>query len=317
MLKGILFSVIASATFGLLYFYTQFLAVFNSEQTFGWRIVATLPFVTLLMYLLGDLVQIKQIYQRIVQKPSFLLMLILCAALCGFQLWLFLWGPIHGRGLQVSLGYFLLPLILVLCGWLLYGEKLSKFQIGAIFLAIIGISHEIWRVGSIAWETLCVAIGYSVYFVLRKKLQTDHLGGFWWELLLMSPVALYFILNSKTLAIMALQPSLWLVVMGLGVLSAIGLGSYLLASRLLPLVLFGLLSYLEPVLLALVSLFLGESIQPDEWLSYVPIWCAVGLLVIEGSMYLYRQKQKRISLQRKTATLESLKQQHGADENHG
>ncbi|MCH4248626.1 MAG: EamA family transporter RarD [Acinetobacter populi] len=317
MLKGILFSVIASATFGLLYFYTQFLAVFNSEQTFGWRIVATLPFVTLLMYLLGDLVQIKQIYQRIVQKPSFLLMLILCAALCGFQLWLFLWGPIHDRGLQVSLGYFLLPLILVLCGWLLYGEKLSKFQIGAIFLAIIGISHEIWRVGSIAWETLCVAIGYSVYFVLRKKLQTDHLGGFWWELLLMSPVALYFILNSKTLTIMALQPSLWLVVMGLGVLSAIGLGSYLLASRLLPLVLFGLLSYLEPVLLALVSLFLGESIQPDEWLSYVPIWCAVGLLVIEGSMYLYRQKQKRISLQRKTATLESLKQQHGTDENHG
>lgn len=316
MLKGILFSVIASATFGLLYFYTQFLAVFDSEQTFGWRIVATLPFVTFLMWVLGDLAQIKQIYQRILHNPGFLLALILSSALCGFQLWLFLWGPIHGRGLQVSLGYFLLPLILVLCGWLLYGEKLSKFQIGAIILALIGIGHEIWRVGSVAWETLSVALGYSVYFVLRKKLKTDHLGGFWWELLLMSPIALYFILNSETMTIMTQQASLWLVVAGLGILSAIGLGSYLLASRLLPLVLFGLLSYLEPVLLALAALLIGESIQSDEWLSYIPIWCAVALLVLEGSIYIYRQKQQQIALHRKTALLESLKQQHKTDSNH-
>lgn len=50
------------------------------------------------------------------------------------------------------------------------------------------------------------------------------------------------------------------VVIGLGLLSAIGLGSYILASRYLPLIIFGLLGYLEPVLLALVSLLLGEKL---------------------------------------------------------
>ncbi len=50
----------------------------------------------------------------------------------------------HGRGLQVSLGYFLLPLVLVLAGSVLYGEKISKFQWIAIVLAIIGVGHEIF-----------------------------------------------------------------------------------------------------------------------------------------------------------------------------
>ena len=81
------------------------------------------------------------------------------AVLTSAQLWLFLWGPMHGRGLQVSLGYFLLPLVLVLAGRFLYGEKLSWFQFVAVLLAVFGVGHEIWRLGHIAWETALVAIG--------------------------------------------------------------------------------------------------------------------------------------------------------------
>ncbi|RYB05911.1 EamA family transporter RarD, partial [Acinetobacter baumannii] len=47
MLKGVILSVMASLTFGVLYFYTQLLGQLDSEQTFGWRIIATLPFLTL------------------------------------------------------------------------------------------------------------------------------------------------------------------------------------------------------------------------------------------------------------------------------
>ncbi len=79
----------------------------------------------------------------------------------------------HGRGLQVSLGYFLLPLVLVLAGSVLYGEKLSKLQCLAVLLAVFGVGHEMWRLGSIAWETALVAIGYAAYFVIRKKINTE------------------------------------------------------------------------------------------------------------------------------------------------
>lgn len=294
MFKGIAYSVLASVTFGVLYFYTQLLGLFDSEQTFGWRIISTLPFLTLFMWFSGDLIHIKTIWQRILAKPSLLLLLMMTSVLTSAQLWLFLWGPMHGRGLQVSLGYFLLPLVLVLAGRFLYAEKLSKFQYIAVFLAVFGVGHEIWRLGSIAWETAFVALGYAAYFILRKKIQTDNLGGFWWDLLLILPIAIFFTQTGHTPYLKFLEhPSLGLVVIGLGVLSAIGLGSYILASRYLPLIIFGLLGYLEPVLLALASLVLGEKISTDEWLTYIPIWLAVLVLVIEGAGHLYQQRQRK------------------------
>lgn len=299
MFKGVMLSVLASITFGILYFYTQLLGDLDGQQTFGWRIVATLPFLSLFMYFSGDLRYVKAIYQRIVQKPALLLMLIVTSFLSCVQLWLFLWGPMNGRGLQVSLGYFLLPLVLVLVGSVFYKERLSKLQMVAVFCAVVGVGHELWRLGSIAWETMLVAIGYSLYFFIRKKMSTDNLGGFWWDIVLCLPIAIYFTQTGLSPYLkFAESPSLFLIVAGLGVLSAIGLGSYILASRYLPMVLFGLLSYLEPVLLALVSLVLGESIGAGEWFTYIPIWCAVGILVIEGIWHLYRQQQKFKNLKR-------------------
>lgn len=299
MFKGVMLSVLASITFGILYFYTQLLGDLDGQQTFGWRIVATLPFLSLFMYFSGDLRYVKEIYQRIVQKPALLLMLIVTSFLSCVQLWLFLWGPMNGRGLQVSLGYFLLPLVLVLVGSVFYKEKLSKFQMVAVFFAVVGVGHELWRLGSIAWETMLVAIGYSLYFFIRKKMSTDNLGGFWWDIVLCLPIAIYFTQTGLSPYLkFAESPSLFLIVAGLGILSAIGLGSYILASRYLPMVLFGLLSYLEPVLLTLVSLVLGESIGAGEWFTYIPIWCAVGILVIEGIWHLYRQQQKPKNLKR-------------------
>lgn len=77
----------------------------------------------------------------------------------------------------------------------------------------------------------------------------------------------------------------------LGVISAVALVCYILASRLLPFSLFGLLSYVEPVLLVIVALLLGESIGQSEWPTYLAIWLAVLLLAAEGAQHLLRRQQ--------------------------
>lgn len=292
MFKGIVLSVLASITFGVLYFYTQLLGAFDSQQIFGWRILATLPFLTLFMYYTGELHNVAVVYRRVRAQPMLILALLFTSALSSLQLWLFLWGPVHGRGLQVSLGYFLLPMVLVLFGCVFFKEKLSKFQLISVLLAALGVGSALWRQGSIAWETLVVSLGYALYFLLRKKLRTDHLGGFWWDLLLCLPVAMYLIgTDVQAWSNVFFNPMLLLVVLGLGLLSSIGLGSYILASRYLPLILFGLLSYLEPVLLALASILLGETISADEWWTYIAIWAAVFVLVIEGAWHIYLQRR--------------------------
>ena len=68
----------------------------------------------------------------------------------------------------------------------------------------------------------------------------------------------------------------------LGIVSAVALALYMAASRLLPMGLFGLLSYLEPALLALAALALGESMEPGQWPSYGPIFAAVAVLIADG-----------------------------------
>ncbi|MNR59868.1 hypothetical protein D3C85_1812180 [compost metagenome] len=77
----------------------------------------------------------------------------------------------------------------------------------------------------------------------------------------------------------------------MGIVSAAAGYAYILASRLLPFSLFGLLSYAEPVLLVAVALLLGDSLKPGQWMTYLPIWLAVVVLIIEGLKHLNRMRR--------------------------
>ncbi|WP_313312879.1 EamA family transporter RarD [Pulveribacter sp.] len=287
MLKGLAASVIASVLFGAMYYMAPWLAPLDGEQIFGWRVLCTLPFTSLLVLALRQGGRVRLLLLRAWRQPLLALGLLASAAMLGVQLWLFLWAPLHGRALPVSLGYFLLPLVMVLAGRVLFAEQLSGLQWLGTALAGAGVAHEVLRAGGMSWETWLVALGYTAYFVMRRLLRTDHLGGHWLDMLLLAPAALWFVLRTpSSLGLVAGHPHLWTMVPVLGLVSAVALALYMAAARLLPLGLFGLLSYVEPVLLALVALLLGESIAPQQWPTYGPIFAAVAVLVVDGALRL-------------------------------
>lgn len=295
MSKGILSSVMASCLFAVMYFYTSLLSPLDGEEIFGWRTLLTLPCLTLFMLVSKDWKRVGELLARVKHTPLLLLGMVGTSWLMGVQLWLFLWAPLHGRSLEVSMGYFLLPLAMVLTGRLVYGERLSRLQKVAVACAALGVGHELYQHGSFAWETLVVTIGYPIYFVLRKRSRTDHLGGLWCDMCLLLPWALYFVIQGPlSPADLQAHPGLYALIPILGAISASALIAYVLASRLLPFSLFGLLSYVEPVLLVGVALLLGETIGPDQWLTYLPIWAAVLVLVIEGFKHLLRQRRRSV-----------------------
>ncbi|UPK86360.1 EamA family transporter RarD [Pseudomonas sp. A2] len=295
MSKGILSSVMASCLFAVMYFYTSLLTPLDGEEIFGWRTLLTLPCLTLFMLVSKDWKRVGELLARVKHAPLLLLGMVGTSWLMGVQLWLFLWAPLHGRSLEVSMGYFLLPLAMVLTGRLVYGERLSRLQKVAVACAALGVGHELYQHGSFAWETLVVTIGYPIYFVLRRRCRTDHLGGLWCDMCLLLPWALYFVIQGPlSAADLQAHPGLYALIPILGAISASALIAYVLASRLLPFSLFGLLSYVEPVLLVGVALLLGETIGPDQWLTYLPIWAAVLVLVIEGFKHLLRQRRRSV-----------------------
>src|SRR5690606_15539337 len=118
------------------------------------------------------------------------------------------------------------------------------------------------------------------------------LSALWFDMLFMVPGALFIVLTQEfsLLAQFSRFPRLFAQVPLLGLISSAALVAYVSASRMLPLGLFGILGYVEPVLLFWVSvLFLNETITPEAWFTYVPIWIAVVLIAAEGVFKGWRQ----------------------------
>lgn len=280
--SGVAFNVLASALFALMYAYTTLLAPLTGEQIYGWRILLTLPCLTLLVLATGHGPELAALVRRLRRERYFWATRLVSAGLLSVQLWLFMWAPINGHGLDVSLGYFLLPISMVLLGRLAFGERLSRPQALACTLALIGIGCQLVLAQSISWPALLVCLGYPVYFWLRRRTATNHLAATWLDMALALPASLFFVLQGgELLPRGASGPLPWLI-LGLGALSALALGCQALSMPRLNVTLFGLLIYVEPVLLVLAAVLLGETIAQAQWPTYAAIWLAVLVLVAEG-----------------------------------
>jgi len=178
MTLGISLSLLASALFGVLYYFSVMLNPMSGNDIFAWRMILTTPFMLVFVLAIGEQKLVLKIFKEIFLNPTIALFLVLSSALLSIQLWLFLWAPTAGRALEVSLGYFMLPLTLVISGRIFFHEKLTRLQLIAVTAASIGVIHELYRANGFSIPALTVALGYPIYFVLRKKFKTDHLGAF-------------------------------------------------------------------------------------------------------------------------------------------
>lgn len=292
--RGVLVSIGSAVCFAALYFATPMLAPLGAETVWAVRILVTLPFVSAVLVATRGWSLVASLGARIAGRPALLLGVAASGILLSLQLWLFGWAPLNGRGLPVALGYFLLPLVLVLVGRFLYGERMRWWQWTAAGIAAVGVGFEIVRVGGVGWETLLVALGYPVYFVLRRSLGFGHLGGMWWEIAVAVPVAAALLaVEIGWGSAFAAHPALWWSAPAFGLFAAFALLLYLMASRLLPLSLFGLLSYVEPALLVVASVLIGERIAAAELPAYLAIWAAVGVLLTGGIVELVRSRRRR------------------------
>lgn len=289
--KGLTLSLIASALFACLTAYAVLLYPLNGQEIFAWRIFWTMPAALLLICIYKRLPAFMNALLAVFSSPSKIATFALLAGLLGLQMWVFLWAPLNGYLLDVSLGYFLLPIALVLVGRFFYKEKLDIFQKLSVLFACIGIAHEIWLTRALSWVVMLIVTGYPLYFMIRRRQQYDQLILFSLEILFLLPVALLWLLRHNSFAPVFTSASLYLLFLpGLGIISATAFFCYLKASKLLPMSLFGILSYAEPIfMLVIVLFFFGETISVAQLGTYIPIWLAV-LFTIWHSIRLLRTR---------------------------
>lgn len=191
----------------------------------------------------------------------------------------------------MSLGYFIMPITMVVVGRFAFKDRMSRFQQLACLFALVGVINQLAISQTLSWPTLMVCLGYPIYFWLRYKTDTNHIGGLWFDMMLSLPFSLYFIFHGgHVLQALSVNLDLLWLILGLGAISALALAFQSLSAPHLNLTLFGLLVYVEPVLLLLVALLLGESIYAGEWPTYIAIWLAVVVLMMEGGLSLRKSR---------------------------
>ncbi|MWN04982.1 EamA family transporter RarD [Gilliamella sp. Pas-s95] len=297
MIKGVALSILASCLFGLLYYYPVLLHPLSVVDIFCWRLLTSFPAIVVLIIAGKQWSAITALFSRIKQQPLLLLGLLFSSFLLTIQMMIFIWAPLNGHGLSASLGYFLLPLAMVISGQIVYKEKLSFLQKIAVGLAVLGVSIEIYITGAFSWETAIIALGYPIYFILRRKLQIDGISGTFSDFLFIFLGCLvYCALNYRLDKIISDLSHFHIYIPMLGIITAVAFAMYFVASRLLPMGLFGLLGYVEPILLTIISIvFLHETVSSKHIVSYGFIWLSVGILALEGGVFVMRAiKRKRI-----------------------
>ncbi|WP_343074053.1 EamA family transporter RarD [Microvirga zambiensis] len=222
----------------------------------------------------GKLVEAFASRQRI-------LLLSVSAALIGMNWLVYIWAVNSGHLVQTSLGYFINPLVNVVLGVVFLRERLSLMQIMACLLAGIGVLILAAATGAMPWISLTLACSFGCYGLVRKIVPVTPLIGFCIESLLLTPLALgYLVTTLADGASVALRGDvgldLLLVLTGLS--TAAPLIWFAAAAQRLKLSTVGLLQYLAPSgQLALGVLVFGE---PFDWLDAVAfglIWVALAI----------------------------------------
>lgn len=287
--QGVWAALLSNILFGVLYLYSGWMAPMNGTDVFAWRMVSMLGALWLLLFATRSQGDFFRFIRQTGRNWRKWLLIVLPTPIIASQLWLFMWGPVNGYGVDVAMGYFLFPLMMVLCGWVFLRQQVTPLQWLAVALAGAGVGHELWQTHAFSWVTLWVFLTYPVYYLMRRQQGVPALTGLLIDLSLIAPFALVYLIQQGSLGQLAAPSKYWLLVPLLGLISAAAMQLNLHASRLLPVPLFGMLSYLEPALLFTLSVtLLNAPLAEQSLVTYGLIWLALSVSLFDGWLKMRR-----------------------------
>jgi chloramphenicol-sensitive protein RarD len=278
--RGFAFGVAAYVLWGVLPIYFKALAGVGAVDIVAHRILWSLPFLALLLFVSRAWGQLWQA----VQRRRTLLLLFTTATLIGINWLLYVYAVTSGHILAASLGYYLNPLANVLLGRFILKERLSWLQWVAIAIAAAGIlALAVGALGQL-WISLTLCVSFATYGLLRKIALVDAVAGLGIETALLFPLAIgwlawRFAVGAPILGITASDTAL---LVAAGVVSTTPLLLFTAAARRLPYSTLGMLQFLAPTLQFLCAVWLyDEPFGRAHAIAFGAIWAALALYVFE------------------------------------
>ena len=283
MKKGTIYVTLSYVLWGLLPVFWKLLADVDSFYVLACRVVFSLVVSAALLPLLGEARRAKDAL-----KDKRLVGLMLC---CGLLI-SFNWGVLiycvaAERVLDVSLAYYINPLLAILVGFICFREKLSAAQWISCAIAAAGVAAPMVMAGEFPILAVLCGLSFAIYGAVKKAANIPGELSTFMETLLVVPFAIAFIIyceaNGGPIASGQLSGWRLLLLPAAGAVTFLPVYLYSAGIRTTSMGLSGVLMYINPTLQLLIGLLYGETLGTDMLVTFACVWIATAIYLISGA----------------------------------
>ncbi|HEY5641806.1 MAG TPA: EamA family transporter RarD [Woeseiaceae bacterium] len=272
--NGVLAGLIAYTMWGVFPVYFKLIDMVSPFEVLTHRIVWAVPFGALIILWRRQWPEVR----RALVDRSMLAWLSLAALCISVNWFIYIWSVQNDRIFEASLGYYINPLVYVLAGVVLLGERLRRLQLVAVVLAALGVVYLTVSGGVFPWAAISLALLFTGYGVIRKQAGIGAMPGLFIETTLLLPFALGWLLYLVALGKASFASGdaglSGLLMLG-GPITVVPLLLFAIAARSLSLTTVGFMQFLAPTLQFLTGLYYGEHLTNAHLVCFACIWAAV------------------------------------------
>ena len=277
--QGILLAVLAYGLWGIFPFYFKQIKHVNQIEVLSHRILWSLILTAVVLTLMKG-------WHRLVpalRSPKLFALTTVAAILIATNWGFFLLAVSTDQLLQSSLGYFLGPMVSVMLGIVVLGERPRFLQVVAFALAITGIIIFMTLVGQFPYIAITLAVSFALYGLVKKLGPIEPLAAMTLEMAILAPAAIWAIFYYRTTIS---GPSLTFGFQAFlslnGPVTVAPLLLFAGAARRLPLSSVGMLQYIVPTGHFLIAVLVyHESFEIEKLISFIVIWIAVAVYITD------------------------------------
>ncbi|NBR33645.1 MAG: EamA family transporter RarD [Rhodobacteraceae bacterium] len=275
--RGLAFAIAAYLMWGGLPLYLKAISHVPALEVVSHRIIWSVPVASIILIILGRTRDI----QTALKSPKLLAMGTLTAALISINWLTYVYAISTQRTLDAALGYYINPLFSVFLGFILLRERMRPLQWVAVCFAIGAVVVLAYELGSLPWISLTLTLSWGFYALFKRSLPIGPNQGFLLEVLVLSPIAIGFLMYlwiNGTHSFANVSWSTTMLLMGSGVVTAVPLIVYANGAKLLRLSTIGMLQYIAPTFIFLTAVFIFD--EPFGWekkIAFPMIWVALAI----------------------------------------
>ncbi|MGX7823804.1 EamA family transporter RarD [Actinokineospora sp. 24-640] len=296
--KGFLLGLGAYLCWGFFPLYFPLLKPSGAVEILAHRIVWSLVAVAALLFAIRR----WQTLRAVLRAPR-TLGLIAVGAVCIGANWLgFTWGVNNGHVVEVSLGYFINPLVTILIGVAVLGERLRPRQWAALAVAFAAVVQLTVDYGRLPWLALGLAATFGTYGLMKKKADIGAVEGLAVETALLMPLAAGYLLVLHSGGGGHFGGAGWAhaaLLVAMGVVTVVPLLLFGGAATRVPLATLGMLQYVTPTIQFILGLVVfHEQMTPARWIGFGLVWTALLLITAESLAHRRRAVRRPALVQR-------------------